>query len=225
MKINFFLYVKMKESQNSEIRKLESSQVRKLKASALQRFRTLTMSVLCLCSIFCLLIFATHGFAVEISGVNVKTNNNDIYVTTSVKPDQKFIDDMNNGISKELVFYVDLFRVWNVWPDEFVTGRKLVKILKSNPIKREYVSTIVDGNIHTEKRFKDIESMIESAMNIPDIKLTNTRELEPGSYFVKVSVESRIRKLPPVIGYLLFFVPEKELGISKNSAPFQINVK
>lgn len=215
----------MKKNQNSEIWKLGSSQVRKLKASALQRFRTFPMPVLCLCSIFCFLIFAAHGFAIEISGVDVKIHNNDIYVTTSVKPDQKFVDDMNNGLSKEFAFYIDLFRVWSVWPDEFVTGRKFVRILKSNPIKREYIASSIDGNVQLEKRFKDLESMIEWVMNIGDSKLTNIKELEPGSYFVKVSVESRIRKLPPVIGYLLFFVPEKELSVSKNSPPFQINVK
>ncbi len=174
----------------------------------------------------CLLLFtAVPGFAIEISGVDIKIHNNDIYVTTSVKPDQRFMDDMNNGLSKEFAFYIDLFRVWGVWPDEFVTGRKFVRVLKSNPIKREYVASSIDGNVQLEKRFKDLESMIEWVMNIGDSKLTNTKELEPGSYFVKVSVESRIRKLPPVIGYLLFFVPEKELSISKNSAPFQINVK
>ncbi|HCL81332.1 MAG TPA: hypothetical protein DHW81_03620 [Nitrospiraceae bacterium] len=207
MEINFFLYVKMKKA-------------KKQRRNGLLKHWSIGLLLF-----GCLFLFAGPGLAGEISVVDVRINNNDIYVTTSVKPDRKFIDDMNNGISKELVFYIDLFRVWNVWPDEFVTSRKLVKTLKSNPIKRENVSMNIDGNIHTEKRFKDIESMIEGVMNITDIKLTNTRELEPGSYFVKVSVESKIRKLPPVIGYLLFFVPEKETSISKNSATFQINVK
>ncbi len=168
-------------------------------------------------------LFTAH--ATEVSAVNVKINNNDIYVTTSLKPDQKFMDDVNNGLSKELTFYIDLFRVWSIWPDEFVTGRKLVKILKSNPIKREYVAASIDGNVQVEKRFKDLESMVEWAMNIIDIKLTNIKELEPGEYFVKITVDSRIRKLPPVIGYLLFFMPEKEFSISKDSQIFQINKK
>lgn len=204
----------MKKSRNPEIRGQKSEKNKKF-------------PFLCsLCSVFCLLILAVPGFAVEISGVNVKINNNDMYVTASVKPDQKFMDDMNNGVSKELIFYIDLFRVWNIWPDEFVTGRKLVNILKSNPIKREYIATNIDGHVHLEKRFKDLESMIDWVMNIGDIKLTNTKELESGAYFVKVSIESRIRKLPPVIGYIIApFLPEKEFGISKNSPPFQINVK
>ncbi|MBI3593199.1 MAG: hypothetical protein HY099_06955 [Nitrospirae bacterium] len=62
-------------------------------------------------------------------------------------------------------------------------------------------------------------------MTISDMKLTNIRELETGTYFVKVTAESRMKKLPPVIGYLLFFVPEKEFSVSKNSQTFQINTK
>ncbi|MDI6801735.1 MAG: DUF4390 domain-containing protein [Thermodesulfovibrionales bacterium] len=137
----------------------------------------------------------------------------------------KFTDDLNGGVSKELVFYIDLFRSWNVWPDEFITGKKLVKILKSDPIKREYVAINIDGNLQIEKRFKDLESMISWATTVTEMKIANVKEFEPGSYFVKITVESRIRKLPPVIGYFLFFVPEKEFTVSKDSAAFQINMR
>jgi hypothetical protein len=174
--------------------------------------------------IACFILFtACYAHALEISSVVAKLNNNELYVTASLKSDPKFMGDMNEGLSKELIFYIDLFKSWNIWPDEFILGKKLIKTLKSNPIKREHTASIVDGGTHLEKRFKDTESMIEWAMSITDIKLTNTKELEAGSYFVKITVESRIRKLPPVVGYLLFFVPEKEFSISKDSAIFQIN--
>ena len=167
---------------------------------------------------------ATYVFASEISAVNVKLANNELLITTSVNPDPKFIESMNEGMSKEFVFYIDLFRVWKVWPDEFVIGKKLVKILKSDPIKREYVATSLEGNTYLEKRFKNVESMLGWAMNLTDTKLTNVRELEPGTYFVKVTVEETLRKLPPVIGYIIFFVPEK-VSLSKNSPTLQINTK
>lgn len=169
------------------------------------------------------LILPGTGLAMEISSVNVRLSNNDLYVSASVKPDAKFMEDMNEGMSKEVTFYIDLFRVWDVWPDEFVLGKKVVNILRSNQIKREYTATSIHGNIQLEKRFKDLESMLGWAMNVHEMKLANIRELDPAIYFVKVTVESRIRKLPPVIGYLLFFVPEKEFSISKNSPHFQIS--
>ncbi len=164
-------------------------------------------------------------FATTISDLNVKMEENDIYVTASIKPDSRFLEDINNGLSKEIIIYIDLFRVWNIWPDEFVTGKKIVRILKSNPIKREHFVSSIEGNIQIEKRFKDLETMIEWTTNIVNVKLINARELEDGQYFVKLTVESRIRKLPPVVGYLLFFVSEKEFSISKDSQRFQIYKK
>lgn len=178
-----------------------------------------------ICSVFCILIFSKAGFASMISALDVKIESNDIYVTASIKPDSKFLDDINNGLSKELILYIDLFKSWNIWPDEFVAGKKVVRTLKSNPIKREYAASSIDGNVQIEKRFRDLESMLEWTMNIANMKLINIKELDEGEYFVKVTVESRIRKLPPVIGYLLFFVSEKEFSISKNSQRFQINKK
>jgi hypothetical protein len=59
--------------------------------------------------------------------------------------------------------------------------------------------------------------MLDWALTVKDLKLIRTKELQLSDYYVKVSVESRIRELPPVIGYLLFFVPEKDFRLSKNS--------
>lgn len=178
-----------------------------------------------ICSVFCILLFASSGRATEISSVTARMLNNDIYVTVSVKPDSKFIDELNEGLSKELFFYIDLFRVWKIWPDEFVIGKKSQKVLKSNPIKREYVATSLDGNVYLEKRFRDLEAMIGWTLNISDMKLTNIKELEPGTYFVKATLESRAKKLPPVVGYLLFFVSEKEFTVFRDSQTFQLNLK
>jgi len=92
-----------------------------------------------------------------------------------------------------------------------------VKTLRSDPIKKEHVATSLDGSTLIEKRFKSFDSMINWALNITDLKLTNVRELQQSDYFVRVTVESRLRKLPPVIGYLLFFVPEYDFKAQKDS--------
>jgi hypothetical protein len=59
--------------------------------------------------------------------------------------------------------------------------------------------------------------MIQWALSINDLRLANMRELEPGAYFVRVTVESKIRKLPPVIGYFMIFLPENDFKIKKDS--------
>ncbi|MFZ5997174.1 MAG: DUF4390 domain-containing protein [Nitrospirota bacterium] len=164
-------------------------------------------------------------FAAEITDINVRLANSELFVSTALKPDPKTTDDLSQGISKEFTFYIDLFRVWNVWPDEFVLGKKIVRILKSDQIKREYVATSISGQTHLEKRFKDLNSMMEWARTIPELKLTSTKELEPGLYFVKVTIESRIRKLPAIIRSILIFVPEHEFRIFRDSPAFMITAK
>ncbi len=61
--------------------------------------------------------------------------------------------------------------------------------------------------------------MLQWALSVSNLKLANARDLEPGVYFVRITIESRIRKLPPVIGYFIIFLPENEFKIKKDS-PF-----
>jgi len=145
--------------------------------------------------------------------------NEEIVVSTGLALDEKNITDLKNGISKEITFYIDLFRFWRMWPDEFIAGKKIVKTLRSDPIKKEYTATTFDGTTLIEKRFKRFDSMLDWTLTIKDLKLINIKELQPSNYYVKVTVESRLRQLPPVIGYLLFFVPEKDFKLSKDSLP------
>lgn len=168
------------------------------------------------------LFFLKSSNATEISSVDVKIINNEIYVSTSLLPDKKFFDDLNNGLSKEITFFIDLFRVWKIWPDEFVSGVKITRILKSDNIKQEFVLRSISGNSRTEKRFRDVDSMVEWALIIKDLKLLNVKDFDKGEYYIKITVESNIRKLPPVIGYFLFFIPEKEFSVSKKSMPFRL---
>lgn len=167
-----------------------------------------------------ILLLPLDVFGAEIIGPDVRLVNNEVSVTTGLLMDSKGIDELKKGISKEITFYIDLFRVWKVWPNEFIAGKKFVKTLRSDPIKREYTATSFDGATLIKKRFRDFDSMLEWTLSVKDLKLINTKELEPSDYFVRVTVESRLRRLPPVIGYLLFFVPEKEFKVTRDSPHF-----
>lgn len=157
-----------------------------------------------------------------ISGPDARLVGNDIFVGFSVSLDSQGVQDIRNGIRKELKFYVDLFKSWKGWPDEFILGKAYTKTLRSDPVKREYVATSFDGYVLIEKRFRSFESMMDWVMTFKDLKLTNVRELDPGQYFVKVTIESKILNLPPVIGHLLIFIPENEFRIKKDSSFFTI---
>ncbi len=182
--------------------------------------------------IFFCLIFAscflliTHKnlYAADIIGPAVNITNNEIHITTGIILDEKLLQELKNGISKEITFYIDLFRVWKAWPDEFILGKIITKTLKCDPIKNEFVATSFDGATKIERRFKNIDSLLKWTLNINNFSLTNIKELDPDNYFIRITVESKIRRLPPVIGHLFFFVPENEFKLIKDSEAFNIRI-
>ena len=167
-----------------------------------------------------LLLSYSLSIGAEISGPEVRFNENDIFVTASLSLDNKYLQELNKGITKEFRFHIDIFRVWEMWPDEFILSKSFIRTLMCDPVKKEYIATSNDGTTLVQKRFKSFESMTKWALSINDLKLANLRELEPGVYFVRVTAESKIRKLPPVIGYFMIFSPETEFKVVKDSFTF-----
>jgi hypothetical protein len=174
-----------------------------------------------------LMMFCTYSWAgdTQIIGPQVTFQDNQIHVTASLSLNEKSLQELRNGVTKELTFNIDLFRVWKMWPDEFVTGKFFVRTLKTDPVTAEYKAKSTDGNTMVQKKFKSFESMLQWALLINDVKLANIRDLEQGSYFVRVTVESKIRKLPPVIGYFMIFLPENEFKIEKDSPYFPLGTR
>lgn len=175
--------------------------------------------------LFCLVaVLITRSFAQEIENLDVRINGDDLIVSTSVSLPESFIQEIKNGIQKELIFYIDLFRVWKDWPDEYVFGNLITKKITGDVIKGEYIMSSFDRNkkVILEKKFKSLESMLKEMRVINSLILINIKGMEPGDYYVKITVESRLRRLPPVVGYLLFFIPEKEFSISRDSSLFRL---
>ncbi|MBI5640691.1 MAG: DUF4390 domain-containing protein [Nitrospirae bacterium] len=173
-----------------------------------------------LLSLLLFLMLPSASECQTISGPEVRLLNNDVFVSFSLNLDGAHIQGLKQGIDKELKLHIDLFRVWRSWPDEFVLGKFYTRTLRADPIKKEFVSTSFDGSVIVEKRFRSFESMVDWALTVKDLKLTNMRELDPGQYFVRITMESKVRRLPPVIGYFLIFLAENEFKIMKESAPF-----
>jgi hypothetical protein len=161
--------------------------------------------------------------AQEIVGPDVRINKGHVVASTELKLSENQLEDISKGISKEIDIYVDLFKVWKSWPDEFVLGAKFTRTLSCDPVKKEFVATSLYEYTLREKRFSNCESLLEWALNVKDVKLARVKDIEPGKYFVKVKAEGRIRKLPPVVGYLFFFVKEKDFKIKSKSDIFTVN--
>jgi len=184
-----------------------------MRGRAMRRLFTLNFLLLALL----LFTFSTVR-AAEIMGPVIKLQDKDIYVTTALSLDDKYLQELSSGITKEFRFYISLYRVWKMWPDEFISGKSFVRILTCDPVKTEYTATSNDGTTLIQKRFKSFESMTRWALGFEDLKLAGMRDIDPGLYFVRVTVESRIRKLPPVLGYFMVFIPENEFKVSSDSA-------
>lgn len=171
------------------------------------------------------LLFCSLSLAAEIKGPQIKFLDKEIHVSAMLNLDDKYIQELKKGITKEFKFYIDIFRMWERWPDEFIFGKSITRTLRCDPVKKEYIAISNDGTKIIEKRFRSFESMMDWALNIEDIAIIDIRDLEPATYYIKVTVESKIRKLPPVIGYFLIFLPENEFKIQKNSLPFTVDNK
>lgn len=165
---------------------------------------------------------ASSASAADIKSIDLSIRNHDLFVKTGLLYDDDLLNDMKQGLSKEIVFAFELYSIKSFFPDEYILGKKIVLSLKNDPIKREFVARLKDGPAVTEKRFKDTESMTAWALLSREVKVVNLRELDPATYYVKVSAESRIRKLPPVIKILLFFIPETEFSVWRYSKTFTL---
>jgi hypothetical protein len=164
----------------------------------------------------------SHAASPEISVPGVRYEDNWIVVNVSLSPGDEVLQELRNGVTKEFVFHVDLFRVWKMWPDEFIVNRNFVRKLRCDPVKTEFIASSREGNTVVQKRFKSFETMAGWGLRIDDVRLANLRDLEQGVYFVRVTAELAKRKLPPVIGYFMIFLPEKEFKVSKDSPFFSV---
>ena len=171
------------------------------------------------------LLFLNGAEGVELDNITVILTQESVTVGAELNLDDAQISDLKNGIHKELIFYIDLFKEWNVWPDEFISGVKIIRKVKCDPVKKEFSMISYNESSITELRFNSLESLLDAALKIDNLTAFRTEGLRPGRYFVKVSAESRIRKLAPLIGYLLFFVPENEFGVEMNSQKFTVPVQ
>lgn len=160
--------------------------------------------------------------AAELHGPYAKVRNEAILVTATLEMDEEKAQEVTRGVAKEIIFYVDLFRVWERWPDEFVLGKKITRSIHCDPVKNENkVVTTIDNRAFL-KRFSSCMETMDWAFTFRDVELSTTGGLEEAEYYIKVTVESRIRELPPFINLLLFFVTETEFKLEDESPSFPL---
>ena len=170
-----------------------------------------------------LFLVASMPVSAEVYGPNVKIRNNTILISTGMNLEEKSIDEITKGVSKDIVFYVDLFRRWRWWPDEFVIGISVSQALHCDPVKKEYTVVSIRGDEEIKKRFESCEQLLNWTMSLPDQKLATVAGLdEEAKYYVVTTVESRIKRIPSFIKKFLFFVGDSEFKVKAKSDYFLV---
>lgn len=169
--------------------------------------------------IFC---FPQISLAIENILMEVQKAENALFIKLQIIPSEEFIDDFRNGLSKNILISIELFKRWSIIPDEFVSGAQIQKILISDPIKEEFIIKSIEEQEIKEKRFKNWQDALNYALKVELIKIEDINKLQRGTYYIKVSVESNIKKLPSVLEHLLFFIPRYEKKITKESERFTL---
>jgi len=150
----------------------------------------------------------SNVFASGFNEPTVKIEHNSIKVSFSFTSDEKFIKSLKEGASKEVLVYADLFRHWDILPDEFITGNKTVVDLYSDPLKGEYIASKYDGKKSIVKRFKSVESMLHWAFEFKDVKVANMKGYEYGSYYVKIKAEAYSDTVVSLLAKMLLIQPK-----------------
>lgn len=177
------------------------------------------------CSIILLsFFFVGTSFAVEFDKtfLKVRISKRAIVVNAFIKVRKDFKDSLKSGIKKEVKITVVLSRVRLLWPDKPVKKKVVKRVIKYNSLREKYLVTSFDGFYLNEKHFENYSEMLNWTMTIQDLTLIQRDQLNPGRYVVTLLAESKRVKLPLLLSYLLFFMPEKEVNIKKNSPLFVI---
>jgi hypothetical protein len=85
---------------------------------------------------------------------------------------------IKSGIEKEIIFTVELLRVWKYWPDEFVVSKHISKIIKYDSLRERYRALYDDGINRHEIYFKDYTSLKKWLIKVKNINLANVKELK-----------------------------------------------
>jgi len=160
--------------------------------------------------------------APRIIGPDMRVIDNNIIVNLQVDHVAELATPITSGVEKEITFTIELLRAWRFWPDEFIVSKKVSKVIKYDNLREQYRALSYDGVTRSEKYFDDYDSVEDWIFKVNGVNLSNVKELESSSYYIRIVVESKSLEQLPLIGFLIHFIPEVEMSLAKESAPFII---
>ncbi len=173
------------------------------------------------------LLAATPSSAAKpsIIGPAIEIIDNDIIISLSIDDTDELEQVIASGIGKEIIFTVELLRVWKFWPDEFVVSKRIEKTIQYDNLREQYTASSNDGVTQVKVKYDSYSTVKNWLFSAANINLANLKELDPGRYYVRVVVESKSLEQLPFIGFLMHFIPEVEMSLAKESLPYGLEVK
>ncbi len=154
----------------------------------------------------------------------VVLNNGEVAVSAELIRwyNQTIKDDLNNGIPKDLYYYILLKKRQPGWFDEEIVSRTIKHTIKYDVLKKQYsITTRTDGQT-TQKTVESFEEMADLISRIDPVKITTAKRMKARhTYYVSVKAEMRTTNVPFYLEYVFFFIPALELDTPwADSAPF-----
>jgi hypothetical protein len=161
----------------------------------------------------------------RITDLTVKTDRERVTVSASLVQGlpSDVGDELQQGISKVLYYYVILKRRTPLWMDEELASSTVRFRIWYDLVKRQFVVARRQGETETRQtadRLEDVNRLISHIRDVT-IPLTAPPQRGDSQYYVSVRAEMRSAKLPVYIEYFFFFLPVAQLSTPwTDSAPF-----
>lgn len=158
----------------------------------------------------------------KIIGPGMEVVSNDIILSSGITNVKEIETLIKSGVSKEIVFTIELLRSMRFWPDKFVVSKKITRVIRYDNLREQYWISSSEGSDLVEKSYRVYDSIKSWIFSVSNINLANMKELDPGQYYIRVIIETRSREHPPLIGFLMHLIPEVEMRLVKESEPFMV---
>ena len=160
--------------------------------------------------------------ATTIQGLHIKADGKvdggSVLVSARLAISGPMAKEIRAGVEKKIIFYVDLYRHWSSWPDEFIMGRKIERDLDCDTVRGEYMMVSRENGRTGATRYANCNDLINNALILKNIRLSHLNGLTHGRYYIRVTAESRLMNLPPLLGQMFFFIRSKEFSVRADSA-------
>ena len=135
---------------------------------------------------------------------------------------EKIREDLENGIPKDLFYYILLKKRIPGWIDEEVFSVTIKHTIKYDILKKQYLITTRMKEETTQKTVDTFEEMAKLISIVDHAKIGLVRSLKTRhTYYISLKAEMRASTIPFYLEYILFFIPRLELDTPwASSAPF-----